>query len=162
MTASQGYLTIEPTPQLLRLLASEGTHTWIATRPPHYHAYLLLTHPAGILRCDNETIEARMRGLAAALQLTASDHSLHDIGDRLHLHNAADVTLSLDGCPHQLLSPVDDSWARCVSAGGPVTVAVGLEALPAKASRAVVRDYCVNSWSAGRLLLGTTWARSTP
>ncbi|MFD7169110.1 hypothetical protein [Streptomyces violascens] len=132
MTASQAHLTIEPTPQLLRLLSTEGTHPWVASRPPRHHAYLLLTHPAGIRRCDNETIEARMRGLAAALQLTASDHSLHDIGDRLHLHNAADATLRLDGCPHQLHIPVDGHWARCVAAGGPVTVAVGLDALPAK------------------------------
>ncbi|WP_438296326.1 hypothetical protein [Streptomyces sp. HUAS TT7] len=162
MTASQAHLTIEPTPQLLRLLASDGIYLWVATRSSRHLAHLLLTHPIGIRRCDTEMIEARMRGLAAALQLTAPDHSLRDIGDRLHLHNGTDVTLRLDGCPHQLRIPTSGHWVRCAFAGGPVTIAVGLDALPVQVSPAVVRDYCVNRLSAGRLLLGTTWARTTP
>lgn len=158
------HLIIEPTPGLL---ASVSAFHWIDRTPPGHVAYLLITHPTERQEDDTpQVIEARMRGLAAALRLATAGPTLPDMGRRLHMHYESDVIMSLDGCPYDMRIPIGGEWARFVSGGGTVTVAIGLDPLPVKSPKTAVAAYVVNRWHTGRLLLGkaraTHLGRSTP
>ncbi len=105
-----------------------------------------------------QVIEARMRGLARALALAEPHERLSDIGPRLFMHRSADAVLSLDGCDYLLRVPIGGDWARFVCAGGTVTLAVGLDPLPAGAPLQVVDAYLTQRVTEGRLFLGKTRA----
>ncbi|MEU5302208.1 hypothetical protein ACH4YO_23935 [Streptomyces noursei] len=122
-------------------------------------AFLLIAQPAD--RRPDESphiIEARMRGLAAALMLDTSTAPLRDIGPRLTMHHESDAHLALDGCDYDLRVPIGGDWTRFVCDGGVVTVVVGLDPLPASSKRAVVAAYMSNGALTNRLLLGETHA----
>jgi hypothetical protein len=152
---STAHLTIEPTGSMLRLLVPVY---WVDRRDP-VTAYLLLAHPPVPGLGGVDVIEARMRGLAAALHLAEPSHdgvvpSLH----RRFLMHGTHAVLGLDGCPVDMSVPMDEQWARPVRAGVQVVVAVGLDPLPHAAPRATVAAYLESRWYSGRILMGATRA----
>ncbi|MEU6573619.1 hypothetical protein [Streptomyces sp. NPDC046805] len=141
------------------LIASVAAWFWIDLTHVGHVAFLLLAHPPERRPSDSpEAIEARMRGLAEALALAEPHKPLPDIGARLFMHRDADVLLSLDECDYLLHVPIGGEWARFVCNGGPVTVAVGLDPLPARSHLEVVEAYLTQRVRQGRLLLGKTRA----
>ncbi|WP_328437574.1 hypothetical protein OHA71_10635 [Streptomyces sp. NBC_00444] len=145
------------------LLASVAAWFWIDLTQVGHVAFLLLAHPPGRQPCDSpEMVEARMRGLARALTLAEPSQPLPDIGARLFMYRDMDVLLSLDGCDYLLHVPIGGDWARFVCNGGTVTVAVGLDPLPARSRLEVVDEYVTRRVCESRLLLGKTRAEARP
>jgi hypothetical protein len=152
---STPHLTIEPTERVLHLLVPVY---WVDRSTPTT-AYILLAHPPVAGLGASDVIEARMRGLAAALHLSepSPDGVVPSLTRRFLLHGSHAV-LALDGCPVDMSVPMGDEWARAVRVGVQVVVAVGLDPLPHAAPRATVAAYLESRWYSGRILMGATHA----
>lgn len=147
-------LIVAPTPESLHRISP--VH-WVDRTDP-VTAYLLLAHPPGLSGDDSNpaVIEARMRGLAAALHLTQPKPGpiVPNLHRRFGIHEGA-VIVELD-CSFDMSVPISDEWAQYVHAGVQVVIAVGLDPLPWTAPRATVAAYLASHWYSGRILMGAT------
>ncbi|MET9428213.1 hypothetical protein [Streptomyces sp. NPDC003036] len=148
------HLIIEPDERLLRRL--KPVH-WV-DRTTSATAYVLLAHPPEP-RSDGtaDLIEARMRGLAAALRLSTPGPGtvVPNLHRRLSMHHGAAV-MELDGCSFDMSIPIGGDWAKFAHSGAQIVVAVGLDPLPSAAPKTTVAAYIASRWYSGRVLMGAT------
>lgn len=148
-----------PLPPTAGLLASVAAWFWIDLTQVGHVAFLLIAHPPERRPGESpELLAARMRGLADALSLAEPATTLPDIGPRLYMHRESAAVLRLDGCDYLMHIPIGGEWARFVCDGGTVTLAVGLDPLPARSALTAVEPYITHGVTEGRLLLGKTRA----
>jgi hypothetical protein len=138
------------------LLASVLTAPWLDTTPQgDTAAFLLIAHPMSARLGAVGTVEAEMRGLAAALDLAPASERIPDVGRRLTVHGGKAV-LSVTGCDYRLGADIGCGWQSFVINGGPVVVVLGLDPLAPGADRDGVEQYLGRCALACHLFTGLT------
>lgn len=148
-------MTTVPATPTAGLLCSVVTAPWIDTAPTGERAAFILIASSSSRQNDGTAIEARMLGLAGALDLAPSGETIPRMNRPLTIHGGKAI-LSITGCDYHLGAPVGPQWEHFVTTGGPVVVALGLAPLTPGASRDAVEAYIGRCALTGGLFTGLT------
>ncbi|WP_329151181.1 hypothetical protein OIU91_28275 [Streptomyces sp. NBC_01456] len=134
------------------LIASLNVRTWLDhTADDTVFSALLITHPVPQFEAvDPSEVERRMRGVALAIGAVPLGTPPPEIAARVTCQGET-ALVHFEGCPYSIKVPAYRHWAKTVTGFGQVLLAVGLDALPAVASRAHVDEYLQLAGEYGRM-----------
>lgn len=150
---------VAPTPGTL---ASLSVRPWIdSTVDGKPFAPILITHPPGRRDADTaDAIEARMRGVAAALGAAPAEAPLMYVGARVAVHQGR-VVVRLDETPYALTARAG-RWTHVIRELGQVVLTVGLDPLRTDAHGAEIDEYIESQGVARRLFTGLAGVADSP